>query len=294
MKCACARHVECVCLKCMLARRVAELIAPSRGLRAMAIDRLDPPATLSVDSHCAIGEATGDRDTASLIHTLVADAVGAAAACPRHASFHDTDVECASVTAGAHSCMRAMKRADSWTVYMKGSSKTQLSAASTLCGYCARGVYGISKTQKLARLACTDCCDPMDALLYGGLGGPLLADRRAVSAAVSTVSPPAAPTASPPAAPTAAPVAASNDVCVCGVYDSLLRGRDTRTGAMLCFEPARVEMHSGEDVLTPSSAAALGLCAATLDAARSAKRRCATPWISPPVVVPPRISQRFR
>lgn len=314
MKCACSQHVECVCQKCLLARRVADLLSPVRGLRVLAIDRLDPPATLAAAAHCApcvctlsqpgavCAAPTCDNGahaaTASLVRGLVTRALAASAECVAHAAapWRDGQDECASAAAGAPRCTKAMVRADSWTVRVLGGTKSQISAASTLCGPCTRQVYGICKTRKLARLACIACCCPMDALLYGGLAGQLLADRL-VAPPPPSCAPRPAPSL-PFRAATPAERVLRDEVCrdayldgraeavlsggsACGVYDALRRGRDVRTGAVLRYEPTHVEMHAGSDVLTPTAAAVLGLSAASIDAAHSAKRRCAAPWASP-------------
>ena len=302
----------------MLSRRVAELLAPSRGMRIISLDRLDVPATLAAAPHC-VGLAHAAAPLArlgSLVRSLVAQALALAASCPAHslAPWHDACTRCESEP----KCTELLVRADSWTVRFNGGTKTQTSAAKSLCVYCARHVYGISKTRKTAQLACAECERPMDALLYRVLSGALLADREADGRDGAGDPQPSLPFRADSLAERvhrdsvcndaylmhatvrlartdvgAAPATLSSfaradtrrgcrpPLATRGVYDPLARGREARTGAPLRYEPARVELHSGSAVVTCEEAERLGLPVESLHAARSAKRRYGVAWESP-------------
>ena len=308
----------------MLAQRIAELLSPARGLRVLAIDRLDPPATLAVAANCALcvcagagcasptcvsGAVHADAvRTAGFVRALVAQALAAAVVCPAHdrGPWPEPGAGCLRELADDALCTKLMMRGDSWTVSVGRGTKRQLSAASTLCAHCVQRVYGIQKTKKLAQIACFECRGPVQALLYSGLAGPLIADRLAASSPpflvcpeLSLSSPPslACPEPSlsanaehscsdsrltrPVPVPVPVPVPASApDRLQTGCYDKLSRGQDARTGAVLRYSQGDREMHDGGRVLTPRSAVTLGLPASSIEAARCAKRRCSLPWTS--------------
>ena len=280
----------------MLAQRVAELLSPARGLRVLAIDRLDPPATLAVAAHCVSCAcagagcaspicATGDVQagaarTAGFVRAVVGQALSGAFVCPTHECrlWPESGAGCLRELAGDAVCTTLKVRADSWTVSVGRGTKSQMTPASTLCVHCAQRVYGVQKTKKLAQIACFKCRGPVEALLYSELAGPLIADRLAVSSPPFLACP--EPLLSTDAGPVCIAPARAPDGIQVDCYDKPSPGHDACTGAVLRLSQGGREMHDGCTVITPRSAVTIGLTASSIGAARSAKRRRALPWTS--------------
>lgn len=181
VQCRCRGHVECWCIKCVLGSTVAALLVPSRGLRIMAIDRLDPPENVSAAACCLVCACPGGCECSglatdaalarlsSLVHGLVAEARRAEVLCAEHAGQMPWRAAGAKSAAcdgapGDH-CLERKPRKHAWTVMVGGRMRMHKCAAVELCVHCTGRVYGLCKTSKAARTACAACRTGFDALV---------------------------------------------------------------------------------------------------------------------------------
>jgi len=173
--CRCAPHVECQCMKCLLAKEVCLLMAVPRGIHVMAIDRLDMP------SH-SVGHSTGvplvadpvahaldeEEDKAikqmllegSAVRKLVAWAVAGAVVCQTHANSVSTDEapECPG-------CLTLEQREESMMIMVDGKLMVMHSQASLLCELCTKKVYSVSKAIKIQQTKCRKCTTASEVLV---------------------------------------------------------------------------------------------------------------------------------
>lgn len=180
VECRCRVHVECCCMKCVLGSTVAALLTPSRGLRIIAIDRLDPPENVAAHACCLSCACPGRCECVALetdatltrlctlVHSIVAEARSHEVQCAAHAQqppWRASEANRAACGCASGSCLELKPRKHSWSMEVNGVVRLQWCAAVELCAHCTSAVYGISKQSKTARMACTSCHTAFEALM---------------------------------------------------------------------------------------------------------------------------------
>ena len=160
--CQCLPHTKCICMKCQLGVKVAELLMPRRKLHVMRIDVADMSTEFG-DVHCVgLDTEAFFLQEGSAMRALVKEAKGKEKLCEEHLNINPWRLPEEEICT---KCLVKKSRPESWKCLVGGRSMQIDSCAVPLCIYCTSEVYGVSKKTKHTLVECTKCSSAMMALV---------------------------------------------------------------------------------------------------------------------------------
>ena len=161
--CQCLPHTKCICMKCQLGVKVAELLMPRRELHVMRIDAADiSPNPFSDGPRLELDTVDFFLQEGSAMRALVKEAKGKEKLCEEHLNINPWTLPEEEICT---KCLVKKSRPESWKCLVDRRSVEIHSCALPLCISCTSEVYGISKKTKHTLVECTKCSSAMMALV---------------------------------------------------------------------------------------------------------------------------------